>query len=187
MSNIDTTIPVSEVNVDGVTMTLIGGSSGENKLAQIVDRSIMELTAEDLQGATTIGSYAFYYCTSLESITIPESVTSIGKYAFMDCDSLRSITIPDSVTLIASYAIRDCNVLESVEIGKGVESISTQAFYGCSNLKTVTIKATTPSTLGASAIPSTITTIYIPTGTLDAYSTATNWSSFADKFVEKDM
>ena len=49
---------------------------------------------------TTITSEAFYDCTSLTSVTIPDSVTSIGASAFYDCDSLTSVTIPDSVTSI---------------------------------------------------------------------------------------
>ena len=49
---------------------------------------------------TTIGSYAFYYCSSLTSITISDSVTTIGDYAFFMCSDLNSITIPDSVTTI---------------------------------------------------------------------------------------
>lgn len=40
---------------------------------------------------TSIGDYAFHYCTSLASVTIPASVTSIGKYAFLVCTSLTSL------------------------------------------------------------------------------------------------
>ena len=43
-------------------------------------------------------------CTSLTSVTIPNSVTSIGDYAFDDCTSLTSVTIPNSVTSIGSGA-----------------------------------------------------------------------------------
>ena len=54
---------------------------------------------------TSIGNFAFSYCTSLTSITIPNSVTDIGSYAFQDCTSLTSITIPSSVTSIGDYAL----------------------------------------------------------------------------------
>ena len=58
---------------------------------------------------TSIGSYAFLYCTGLTSITIPESVTSIGDFAFEGCTGLTSITIPNNVISIGSYAFYNCN------------------------------------------------------------------------------
>ena len=57
---------------------------------------------------TSIGDHAFYSCTGLTSVTIPNSVTSIGDYAFASCTGLTSITIPNSVTSIGNSAFRDC-------------------------------------------------------------------------------
>ena len=57
---------------------------------------------------TSIGSDAFSECSSLTSVTIPNSVTSIGLYAFSDCSGLTSVTIPNSVTSIGSGAFNDC-------------------------------------------------------------------------------
>ena len=65
---------------------------------------------------TTIGGYAFCDCSSLTSVTIPDSVTTIGGHAFSGCSSLTSVTIPDSVTTIGWAAFYGCKNLTSVYI-----------------------------------------------------------------------
>ncbi|MCC8072634.1 MAG: leucine-rich repeat domain-containing protein, partial [Clostridiales bacterium] len=79
---------------------------------------------ELLSGITSIGSYAFYNCTSLISIVISESVISIGWNAFRSCTSLTSITIPNSVTSISGAAFEGCTSLTSITIPNSVTSIS---------------------------------------------------------------
>jgi hypothetical protein len=63
---------------------------------------------------TTIPSGAFWDCTSLTSIIIPNSVTSIREEAFRNCTSLASVTIPNSITSIGYSAFWDCTSLTSV-------------------------------------------------------------------------
>ena len=77
---------------------------------------------------TSIGIGAFYDCSNLQSVTIPNSVTSIGNYAFAYCYSLQSVTIPNSVTSIGNYAFRNCSSLQSVTIN-GNPKIGTDAFW----------------------------------------------------------
>ena len=83
---------------------------------------------------TSIGSSVFMGCTSLTSITIPDSVTSIGSGAFAACTSLASITIPDSVTSIGSSVFRGCTSLTSITIPESVTSIGNSLFFNCDNL-----------------------------------------------------
>ena len=102
--------------------------------------SLASVTIPD--SVTSIGSYAFYGCRSLTSMTIPDSVTSIGSSAFSGCYSLTKVTIPDSVTSIGSYAFYGCSSLTSVTIPDSVTSIGSSAFNGCSSLTTVNYKGT---------------------------------------------
>ena len=88
---------------------------------------------------TSIGNYAFYYCSGLTSITIPEGVTSIGNYAFSECSGLTSVTIPEGVTSIGNKAFAGCSGLTSITIHEGVTSIGYNAFSRCSGLTSITI------------------------------------------------
>ena len=89
---------------------------------------------------TSIGNAAFYNCSGLTSVTIGNSVTSIGYSAFSGCSGLTSVVIPNSVTSIGGYAFEDCSGLTSITIGNGVTSIDYGAFDGWGGLKKVYFK-----------------------------------------------
>ena len=78
---------------------------------------------------TSIGSWAFFDCTSLTNVTIPNSVTSIGLQAFDNCTHLTSVTIPSSVTSIGIYAFQDCSSLTSVYFQGNAPSADSSVFY----------------------------------------------------------
>ena len=88
---------------------------------------------------TSIGDRAFLYCSSLTSVTIPDSVTSIGDSAFSRCPSLTSVTIPDSVASIGDWAFHYCTSLIRVTIPDSVTEIGYDAFAHCDSLTSVTV------------------------------------------------
>ncbi len=88
---------------------------------------------------TSIGTEAFEECRSLTSVTIGNSVTSIGMQAFDGCTSLTGVTIPNSVTWIGDNAFFSCTSLTNLTIGTNVTYIGYDAFFGCTSLTSVTI------------------------------------------------
>ena len=120
------------VNGDGETCTITG-------VGTCTDTDLRIGGSINGYKVTSIGDYAFRYCTSLTSVTIPDSVTRIGDNAFRECTSLTNITIPDSVTSIGGSAFSNCSALTSVTIGDSVTSIGNAAFYWCAALTSVTI------------------------------------------------
>ena len=78
-----------------------------------------------------IGSYAFYSCSGLTSLTLPAGITSIGDRAFQDCSRLTSLTLPAGITSIGWYAFRGCSGLTSLTLPTGITSIGYCTFCGC--------------------------------------------------------
>ena len=112
---------------------------------------------------TAIGEKAFFECSCLVSISMPNSATSIGNWAFAYCSSLISISIPNSVTAIGESAFGDCPSLKSITIPYGVKRIEGYTFNGCTNLMSVTIPNSVTS-IGNDAFHGCkgLTTIEIP-------------------------
>lgn len=91
------------------------------------------------EGTIGIAGAAFFYCSGLTSVTIPNSVIYIGDETFGNCTGLTSVTIPNSVTTIGDRAFNSCSGLTSVTIPNSVNSIGYEAFASCSGLTSVTI------------------------------------------------
>ena len=129
----------------------------------------------------SIGELAFSRCSSLTSITIPNSLTSIGSSAFYGCSSLTSITIPNSVTSIGEYAFYDCSGLTSITIPNSVTSISDAAFAKCGNLENVYCYAEKIPYPGYNMFSNSDienATLYVPSSAISYFLTNTPWSEF---------
>lgn len=80
---------------------------------------------------TSISKEAFYQCSNLTTVTIPQSVTTIGSSAFQGCSSLEELTIPNKVTNIEDGTFAYCRGLIKLTIPNSVATIGSGAFYGC--------------------------------------------------------
>ena len=98
--------------------------------------NITEVVIEN--GVTSIGTYAFYKCTALKSISIPSSLKSIGSNAFEYCKSLPGILIPEGVASIGSNAFYNCSKINEVILPDSLVSIGDDAFALC-NFTGITI------------------------------------------------
>ena len=130
------------LSADGTTMTISGSGAMKNYItddspATQKKDNVKKVVIED--GVTSIGDFAFFYCSSLTSIEIPSGVTSIGKNAFQYCSSLTSIEIPESVISIGNNTFEHCSSLTNITIPGSVTSIGMSAFSDCSSLASITI------------------------------------------------
>ena len=168
-----------DLNAEAMQATVIAKSSGYYSGEVVIPESV------EFKGfshsVTSIGSFAFYDCSGLTSVTIPNSMTSIGSAAFKGCSGLTSVTIPNSVTSIGSVAFEGCSGLTSVTIGSSVESIGTEAFSDCSELLDVYCYAekvpSTESNAFGGSYPENAT-LHVPAASIDSYKATAPWSSF---------
>lgn len=89
----------------------------------------------------SIGEYAFRDCSSLTSVTIPNSITSIKSFAFYGCSAIVNLTIPTSVREIGMGAFEGCSSLAQMVLPQGLPAIEDETFFGCSSLQGVVIPA----------------------------------------------
>ncbi len=101
--------------------------------------SISKIIIED--NVTSIGDYAFYWCTAVREISISSSVLSFGESSFAGCNSLKSLAIPNGVTSIGDDAFYGCTSLQSITIPSSVTRIASDAFDDCSSLKSIEVAA----------------------------------------------
>lgn len=140
-------------------------------------------------GVTTVGTSAIGSCFLLQSANIPLSVTNFGNNMFANCTSLQSVSIQSGATSIPGYCFQYCYSLQSVSIPSSVTTIGASAFSNCYGVYEYHLERTNPPTLlNTNAFTGIVagTVIYVPPGCLEAYQTATNWSTYAS-YMQEEM
>lgn len=108
----------------------------------------------------SIGEYAFRDCTSLTSVTIPNSITAIKSYAFYNCSAISNLNIPASVKEIGTGAFEGCSTMTQMVLPQGLSAIEDETFYGCLALRGIVIPSSVTS-IGEEAFSRCISLISI--------------------------
>ena len=99
----------------------------------------LDVVSADISDAKGIVGNAFYGCSKLSSIILPDSVTTLVDFAFGGCSNLSSITLPSGLTSVGAFAFDGCSGLTSITLPDSVTDIGNFAFRGCTGLRSVTI------------------------------------------------
>lgn len=134
-------------------------------------------------GIDEIGDYAFKGCSAMTDTNVTYAAKNIGNGAFDHCVNLKEALF-DYVETIGNSAFSTCKgtSFHRIVLPNTIKSIGYNAFRYCSNLRIVNCYATTPPTLGVAAFKNCHSElkIYVPNASVDAYKTASDWSSYAD-------
>lgn len=158
-------IPVSAQTKEYYTYSV---SNGEATITK-VDTSISgDIVVPDTLGGypvTSIGDEAFWECTNIKSVVIPDSVRNIGRTAFAICRNLESVIIPTGITEICENVFSGCTSLTKVIMPDSLTRIGSYAFSECTNLVNITIpNSVTSIGNGAFAYCQSLESIAIPNG-----------------------
>lgn len=139
----------STITVNGQSMTLGQGDNitldYPNEITSVKATNNTALTAITIPNTVVSiedggkGYGAFYKCTALASVSLPDTMTMIGKNAFFMCTALASVTLPNSLISIGDSAFNNCTSLASVTLPEGIKNIGYGAFNYCTSLGSVTI------------------------------------------------
>ena len=125
-----------------------------------------------------VGGWSFSYCSALQKVHLPGSVIDIGEHAFLGCQSLKLVTLSEGLTCIPKGLFSECESLESVELPLALTAIGDNAFSNCSSLASINLNALEELTiLGKGAFDSCVSLRALD---LPPYLTKINGNTFRD-------
>ncbi len=128
----------SEGNVIGQSVKISNYAFGKNP-------NLREVIFENNSNLKSIGNCTFNSCTSLQSVTLPNSITSLGSDTFNSCTSLQSVTLPNSITSLGSDTFNSCTSLQSVTLPNSITNLPNNTFIDCNKLQSITLPDTIQS------------------------------------------
>lgn len=200
---------VTDVSVVGMTsIPNMAFCSTSVSFAHLFNKKLKKVHLSD--DVTSIGLQAFRYCDVLETINLHDNITYMDSYVFNGCRGLKELKFPMNLTALNNNMCDGCTNLEKVTLpNTKLKQILTSVFYNCSKLTeidipsmTITIgsncfqnctslvkviiRNTTPPSISTSTFTSTPIKsgtgyIYVPDESVEAYQTATNWSTYASQ------
>lgn len=153
------------------------GNSGYSYAPNIQNNSAL-VKAYICDDITGVNGYGFTGCSSLQSVRLSPAMISVTSNCFSDCTSLVSCPLHEGIQYILTYAFANCVSLKIITFPASLLAIRSNAFQYCSGLKEIHFLGTTPPTVDDSNAWTNLPTdckIYIPTGTLADYTSATNY------------
>lgn len=212
---VDTGIAIKKVKINGQEMLLQGTGNAINKLPQVMNKTVTELTADDLRGLTSIPASWQNGNKLLGRLEIPNTVSTIGTNAFNECNNLTKVVfeegslltnipnncfsrigvadvyLPDSIETIGGYAFNGINYSGhsiTVRVGSGIKTIEGVAFTNRGKITLIFNK----KCLTAEDVPTlssklgAICTVYVPDETTQTLlQNATNWSASTIKLISE--
>lgn len=156
---------VSSISCDIALKTLVI-MNGTVDLTGVVTKQLTVPAGVTVTGVSNDNMLEYY--STVNSSNIPTGYSNLKYY-----------WIPNTATTINPMAFMGCINLYYVAIPSTVTNIAANAFMGCVNLKNIEMQSTTPPTIAAGAFPANAELkITVPAGSLSAYQSAPNWSSY---------
>ena len=139
-----TTLPPS-IFMNATKLTLV--DFGSDSTIQTINRDAFKNctsleTISIADSVTTLDTGAFEGCVNLKNVKLSNGAKTVAARTFYGCESLTSVTVPNNYTSIGEYAFANCPNLASVSLGENISNINSYAFYNCTSLTDIVIPNT---------------------------------------------